>query len=103
MGIFSKARDLYTLQKQARSLKKDLKNVHIEAAFDGITVILTGEQECLSVQIDESAWADLKAAEYGKKRLEDAFLKAHNKAAKKAQEIAASRSKGLWKELGIQR
>mgnify|MGYP002151690682 CR=1 FL=1 len=28
--MFDKARDLYNLQKQARQIKKELKNIHIE-------------------------------------------------------------------------
>jgi DNA-binding protein YbaB len=101
MGFFSKARDMYSLQKQAKSLKKELKNTHIESEVDGVTVVITGEQEFLSVHIQEDAWNNLKGSEYGKKKIEETFLKASNKAMKKAQEIAGGKTKGIWNQLGV--
>jgi len=101
MGFFSKARDMYSLQKQAKSLKKELKNTHIESEVDGVTVVITGEQEFLSVHIQENTWNNLKSSEYGKKKAEEAFLKASNKAMKKAQEIAGGKTKGIWNQLGV--
>lgn len=100
MGIFSKARDMYALQKQAKSVKKDLKNTHIEAEVDGVTVIVNGEQEVVSITINEQTWGELKTSEYGKKKLEEAVLKALNKALKKAQEIASTKMKDIWDQMG---
>lgn len=99
MGFFSKARDMYSLQKQTKAIKKDLKNIHIEANVDGVTVIVTGEQEFLSVAIADMTWNELKGSEYGKRKMEETFLKACNKAMKKAQEIAAGKMKGVWSQL----
>lgn len=99
MGIFQKARDMYSLQKQTKTIKRELKNIHIEAETDGVTVTATAEQEFLSCAISETTWAELKQAEYGKKKLEEAFLKTSNKAMKKAQEIAAAKMKGVWSEM----
>lgn len=101
MGFFSKARDMYSLQKQAKSLKKELKNIHIESEIDGVTLVITGEQEFLSVNIHDETWNNLKNSEHGKKKLEEAFLKTSNKAMKKAQEIAGSKTKGIWNQLGV--
>lgn len=101
MGFFSKARDMYSLQKQAKSVKKELKNIHIEAEADGVTVVVTGEQEFLSIVVDTAMWDQLKGSEFGKKKLEEAFLKASNKAMKKAQEIASTKMKGVWNQLGV--
>lgn len=101
MGFFSKARNMYSLQKQSKAIKKELKNIHIEAESDGVTVIITGEQELLSAKIDENAWNNLKNHEYGKNRLEEAFLKASNKGMKKAQEIGSAKMKGVWDQLGV--
>lgn len=101
MGFFSKARDMYSLQKQAKTAKKELKNIHIEAEVEGITVTSTGEQEFIALQIADSVWDDLKTKEYGKKRLEENLLKALNKAMKKAQEIASTKMKGVWDQLGV--
>ena len=101
MGFFSKARDMYSLQKQAKTVKKDLKHIHIEAETDGVTVIVNGEQEVMSVMISDASWIELKNLEYGKKKLADAMQKALNKAMKKAQEIASTKMKGVWEQLGV--
>ena len=100
MGLFSKARDMYSLQKQAKTLKKELKNIHIEAEVDGVTVLVNGEQEVLSVKIAETQWAQWKDDQFGHKRAEEAVMKAFTKGLKKAQEIGASKMKGLWGEMG---
>ena len=101
MGFFSKARDMYSLQKQAKTVKKELKGIHIEAEVDGVKVVMTAEQEIVSVTIKEEIWAELKNSQYGKKKLEESFVKALNKGLKKAQEIASGRMKGLWNQMGV--
>ncbi len=101
MGFFQKARDMYALQKQSKQIKKDLKNTHVEAETNGVTVVVTGEQEVLSINIEDLAWAEFRSHEFGKKRLIEAFSKALNKGLKKAQEIAGTKMKGIWGQLGI--
>lgn len=101
MGFFSKARDMYSLQKQAKTAKKELKHIHIEAEVDGVTIVVTGEQEFVSVAISEARWNEVKNLDIGKKCLEETFLKVLNKAMKKAQEIASGRMKGVWEQLGV--
>lgn len=92
---------MYALQKQAKTVKKELKNIHIESEVDGVKVIVTAEQEVISITINDAIWADLKSSEYGKKRLEESVAKAINKGMKKAQEIAGAKMKGLWNQLGV--
>lgn len=101
MGIFSKARDMYALQKQSKQIKKELKNIHVEAEVEGVTVTVSADQEFISVSVPDTLWNELKATDFGKKRLEDLFLKACNKGMKKAQEIAGAKMKGLWGQMGI--
>src|SRR3989338_6422261 len=101
MGLFSKAKDLYSLQKQAKAVKKELKNIHIESEVDGVTVLVNAEQEVISVSVSEQKWNEFKTAEFGKKSFEDAVLKALNKAMKKVQEIAGTKMKGIWNQLGV--
>ena len=60
MSMFQKARDMYSLQKQAKTLKKELKNIHIEAEVEGVIVIINGEQEVISVTIPETAHSNPK-------------------------------------------
>ena len=94
MGMFDKAKDLYQLQKQAKEIKKELHNTHIEAEVDGVIVIINGEQEIISV-----SWAD--DAVNNPKKLNENLVKAFNKALKKSQQIAAERMKGVMGNLGI--
>lgn len=101
MGFLSKARDMYSLQKQTKAIKKDLKNTHVESEVDGVTVVVTGEQEFVSVTVADTTWNELKSSDYGKRKMEESFMKACNKAMKKAQEIAAGKMKGVWSQLGV--
>lgn len=100
MGLFSKAKNVYAMQKQARAIKKELKNIHIEAESDGIMVTISGEQEFLQISVSDAVWHDLHSKEYGKKKFEELLLKVLNKAVKKAQEIGSSKMKGVWDQLG---
>lgn len=88
-----KAKDLYKLQKQAKEIKKQLKNIHVEAETDGIIVVVDGEQHFLEVKIDDSIVGDSK-------RLSSAFIDASNKAIKKSQLIGAEKMKETMGGLG---
>lgn len=96
MGLFGDAKDLYKLQKQAKKIKSELKNLHIEAETEGIIVTITGEQEVLDVKIPETMLtSENKAA------LEKSLIKAFNKGVKKAQEVAAERMRGMMNFPGM--
>lgn len=92
--MFDKAKDLYRLQKQAREIKKKLKNTHIEAEHEGITVIINGEQEVIEVKIAEQAMQDRKKAE-------ENVVKCLNKAIKKSQQIGAEMMKDVMGDMGL--
>ncbi|MFA5829670.1 MAG: YbaB/EbfC family nucleoid-associated protein [Candidatus Gracilibacteria bacterium] len=92
--MFDKAKDLYKLQKQAKQIKEELKNIHIEAEVDGIIVVIDGEQEVVSVTLPEEECKNPK-------KLQDNLVKAFNKAIKKAQQIAAEKMKGVMGGLGF--
>lgn len=92
--MFDKAKDLYKLQKQARQIKKKLKNTHIEAEFEGVTVIINGEQEVQKVTIAEETMGDAK-------KLGDKLEKAFNKAIKKSQQVGAEMMKDVMGDLNI--
>jgi len=92
--MFDKIKDMYGLQKQARQLKKELKNTHIEAEVDGITVIVDGEQEIISIN-----FTDEQTGNPGK--LKENLVKALNKAIKKSQQVAAEKMKPLMGGLNI--
>lgn len=92
--MFDKAKDLYKLQKEAKQVKKELKNIHIEAEVDGIIVIIDGEQEVISVTINEEA-------QKNPQKMQENLVKAFNKAIKKSQQIAAEKMKGVMGGLGL--
>ncbi|NIA02294.1 MAG: YbaB/EbfC family nucleoid-associated protein [Nitrospirae bacterium] len=92
--MFEKAKDMYKLQKQARKIKKELKNTHIEAEHEGVTVTINGEQEIIKIEISDEALKN-------KKKLEDSLLKATNKAIKKSQQIGAEMMKDVMGDLNI--
>lgn len=92
--MFDKAKDLYKLQKQAKQIKEELKNIHIEAEVDGIIVVIDGEQEVVSVTIPEEECKNPK-------KLQANLVKAFNKAIKKSQQIAAEKMKGVMGGLGF--
>lgn len=94
MSIFGKAKQYYQLQRQAKDIKKKLKNTHIEAEVDGLIVTIDGEQNVVSVKIPDQLMTDKTKIE---KTLETAF----NKAVKKSQQIAAEEMKGVMGDMGF--
>jgi nucleoid-associated protein EbfC len=92
--MFQKIKDMYSLQKQAKQIKKELKNTHIEAEVDGVTAIIDGEQEIVSITFPEGEGLNLK-------HLGEATVKALNKAIKKSQQIAAEKMKPIMGDLKI--
>ena len=49
--VLNKAKNMYRLQKEAKKVKKELKNIHIEAEHKGVTVVVDAEQKVVSVTI----------------------------------------------------
>ena len=96
MGMFDQAKDLYKLQKQAKQIKKDLKNLHIEAEVEGVTIVINGEQEVISVTIAEH----LMGPE-NRMKVQELLIKAFNKAIKKSQEVAAKQMQDLMGGMGL--
>jgi len=94
MGFMNKAKDLYKLQKQAKEIKKQLKNIHIEAEANGISVVCDGEQHFMEAKVvDESLLSDAN-------KLGKAFVEAANKAIKKSQLIGAEKMKDVMGGFG---
>ncbi|MFH1218357.1 MAG: YbaB/EbfC family nucleoid-associated protein [Candidatus Peregrinibacteria bacterium] len=92
--MFDKAKDLYRLQKQARQIKKELKNTHIEAESEGVIVTVNGEQRVVSISISDEAMGD-------KKKLAESLEKAFNKAVEKSQQVGAALMKDVMGDLNI--
>lgn len=94
MSMFQQAKDMYKLQKEAKTIKKELANIHIEAEEDGVIVTVNAELECVDIKISDEAMAN-------KESLQKNMLKAFNKALKKGQQIAAEKMKGVMSMMGM--
>ena len=95
--MFEKAKQLYEMQKQAKAIKKELEQIHIEASVDvgdaKITVTVNGEMQVVSVGIPEGHGLSMEA-------LGEKIAEATNKAVKKAQEVAAEKMRGIMGSMG---
>ena len=89
-------KDVYKLQKQAKEMKKIMKDIEIEAEEDGVLVVVNAAQELVEVEVAEH----LLSPE-NKKRIEKSILEATKRAMKKAQEVAAEKMKPLMGGLGF--
>lgn len=92
MTSFSDLKNAYRLQKEAKRVKKELKNIHVEAEASGIKVVVTGEQEIVSITIGE---------EVARESIPALLIDALNRALKKAQVVSAERMQGIMKEMGM--
>ena len=95
MSFLGQAKKLMELQKQAKKLKKELSNIHIEAEQSGIKIVISGEQKVISVEIINKEL--LNSLDQLQKNLTEAF----NKGISKSQEVAAENMKGIMGDLGL--
>lgn len=92
MTSFSQMRDMYRLQKQAKQVKNQLKNIHVEAEASGVKVVVTAEQKVVSIDI---------APEVERERIPALLTDALNRAMAKAQIVSAEKMQGIMGEMGI--
>jgi hypothetical protein len=98
MVDFGKVKDLYKLQKQARTIQKELKDTEIEAkSADGwVTVVFNGEQHLTEVELSAEA---LKPE--NKKELEKQILNTVSQAISRSQALAAEKMKDVMGGMGL--
>lgn len=92
MVSFSQARDMFRLQREAKRVKKDLQKIQVEAESGGVTVVVSGDQEVLSITIDPTV---------DRSRIPSLLIDALNRALKKSQVVSAEKMQGLYKEMGL--
>lgn len=85
-------KDMFKLQREAKRIKKELKNVHVEAEAEGVKVVVSAEMEIVEVTVDPQTPIERVAA---------LFMDATNRAFKKAQVVAAERMQGVMGQLGL--
>ncbi len=92
---------MFKLQRDAKRVKKELRNIHVEAeasasSFGGgtgmVKVIVNGEQEVISINIDP---------EVPREKIGAMIIDALNRAMKKAQVIASERMQGIMGDMGL--
>lgn len=95
---FSKAKELYDLQKKARKLQKELKDTEIEAkSSDGwVTVVFNGEQHMTEISIEDEA-----LSLENKRELEKDIKNTVSQAIARAQAYAAEKMKEITGNLNI--
>ncbi len=92
MPSFSQMKDMYKLQRDAKRVKKELKNIHVEAEAMGVKVVVNAEQEIISINISD---------EVERGQIASLLTDALNRAMKKAQLIAAERMQGIMQQMGM--
>lgn len=94
----SKIKNLYELQKKARQIQKELKDIEVEASSnDGwVTVVFNGEQHLTEISISEEALS----AE-NKRELEKDLKNTISQAISRAQAVAAEKMKDVAGGMGI--
>ncbi len=92
MVSFSDLRKQYSLQKQAKQVRKELKNIHVEAEASGVKVVISGEIEVVSITIDPGV--DMA-------RLPELIKDAFNRAVKKAQLVSSEKMQGVMSQMGL--
>ena len=96
--MLDKMKELYQLQKQAREMQKELKEIEIEAqSRDGlITIVLNGELRIEKITLDETLLQPAK-----KRDLERSLEETLREGLSQAQKIAAEKSQAMMKAMGV--
>jgi len=92
MVSFKQARDMFRLQREAKRVKKELRNIHVEAESSGVKVVVSAEQTVLEIVIDSSVDRSL---------LPGLLTDALNRALKKAQIVSSERMQSVMGEMGL--
>lgn len=92
MPSMSDMKDMYRLQKEAKRIRKELKNIHVEAESGGVSLVMNAEQEIVSLTIDPSVPHEKIAL-----HVKDVF----NRAVAKAKLVASERMQGMMQQMGM--
>ncbi len=92
MPSFGQMKDMFKLQREAKRVKKELKNVHVEAEAQGVLVVVSAEMDIVEVTVDPSTPISAVGS---------LFKDATNRALKKAQLVAAERMQPVMGQMGF--
>lgn len=83
---------MFRVQREAKRVKKELKNIHVEAEAQGVKVVVAADQEIVAIEIAP----DVPREQIGP-RLKDAL----NRAMKKVQVISAEKMQPVMEGMGM--
>lgn len=86
MSILNKLNQFKDLRNQAKTLQNQLKEEKITVSTGGISLVMDGNQEIVSVDIDSSLLSVDK-----KNKLENSIKEAHSEALKKIRKILVTK------------
>ena len=92
MVSFSQARDMFRLQREAKRVKKELAKIQVEAEAEGVSVVVSAEQEVMSIEIH---------ADTPREKIPVLLKDALNRALKKAQVVSAEKMQHVWGDMGL--
>jgi DNA-binding YbaB/EbfC family protein len=95
---FGQMKELYSLQKKAKQMQKELKGLEIEAKSTDnlISVVVSGEMKIISIDIDSSL-----LNEEAKSKVERSLIDTIGQAMSRAQSESASRMQPLLKDMNF--
>jgi DNA-binding YbaB/EbfC family protein len=93
---FGQMKELYQLQKKAKQVQKELKDLEIEAKSpdNSVAVIVSGEMKLVSIEITDEALQN-------KTNLQRLLVETTNQAMARAQSESASRMQPLLKDMNL--
>lgn len=83
---------MFKMQREAKRVKKELKNIHVEAEAQGVKVVVAADQAVVSIEI---------APEVPNDRIGPLLKDALNRAMKKVQVISAEKMQPLMGDMGL--
>jgi len=92
------AKQLFDMQKKAKSVQKELRDTEIEAKSpdDGVTVVFNGELKLVELSINEDYMQNHSTSD-----LEKALKTTITEGLSKSQMVAAEKTREIMKELNI--
>tara|TARA_B100001989_G_C24529151_1_gene460528 strand:+ start:203 stop:520 length:318 start_codon:yes stop_codon:yes gene_type:complete len=102
--MFNQLKDMGNLAKKAKEMKEkmktiqgELKTLRIETDENGIKIVMTGEMDCVSVEIKDEKLLQPN----NKEKLQKVLAKVYNKASQRAKSVASSKLSVVSKGLNI--
>lgn len=92
MASFSKLKDMFRLQREAKKVKKELRKIQVEAEASGVKVVVTAEMEIVSIEI---------RPDVPREKIPGLLTDALNRALKKAQVVSSERMQSVMGEMGF--